>query len=335
VNIAFFSELDSSHLKASLVSKLKKHVLNFEDPASITIIFAFILFESLLELKRNLPNENSKTCFNSVIFLDNAVKSCSQSFPAKSNSHHDTEIKMQNPTNDEEEATINIPSSHDIFDKMLEEELRREEERMKSKGVSSVLNNGNKKSSEEAPLKPPPQSKKELSIHLRSDKETSKKLSTTSPQDEFTVHQLEPTRSESPTLPSEPKSASKSNRTIALEMDPIVTAEDTTPEEQLLDHPSPIDNADVMITEGDLVESDMPPVIITGKDVNNFLTPATPLSSNALFEQMLQQELDNDSQISNTEERPLWKKQVEELDSLISRFKTADPNDNLFQESGK
>ena len=76
----------------------------------------------------------------------------------------------------EEEGIVELPSSNDIFQMMLEEELRKEEERMRNK-TSKTPKKGNVISAEDRPLKLP----QKASLPQLSDDVSSTSILTTPP----------------------------------------------------------------------------------------------------------------------------------------------------------
>ncbi|EFC49596.1 predicted protein [Naegleria gruberi] len=215
---------------------------------------------------------------------------------------------------------------------MLEEELRKEEERMKNKSQKPKISSNNsdkllRPPSASTSLNPPPANisptaSVELSNFLISSKNINNFISDAPP---VNIPTEENNNSEISSPTSETIKTSSSTVKEEKNSKPSTPASDikvgTVPKKQNpINKPSPQNelNKSIPIPENNL----------------NGDSASSSQDSTTLFETLLKEELERSKQQSEGgEDKPAWAKKVDELDELITKFKTKDTNDSIFQDS--
>ncbi|KAG2373279.1 hypothetical protein C9374_012268 [Naegleria lovaniensis] len=256
-----------------------------------------------------------------------------------------------------------LPSSHDLFQKMLEEELRKEEERLKNNElqggvrVPKTKTNSSNMNFDEQPIKPIPQNSNGQSTALHSRKmkqqDPSSKVeeiqtTTTSSSAEISsstdkVQQLLPENDMTERVESSCADGLNQNETPrSFETERFETKNDDfeihiripAARKRGVADPSSTTTSNNNSEEQPL---SLPTPVMT--DVPNSVTSpfeeATPPSSNLLFENMLRKQLleENVNNSSSNDDNPAWKKKVDELEQLCTKFKQVDSTDSVFQAS--
>ncbi|KAL9647011.1 hypothetical protein ABK040_013865 [Willaertia magna] len=217
---------------------------------------------------------------------------------------------MQSPKRTEEMEEQVGPSSHDLFQKMLEEELRKEEERLAKKKNGDDIKTNTKQNKilhfDDLPLKKVPKSPLIFSPNNKEIKLRDENTEIVNTHEQFNMDE--------PIM--------KVDKIVDDNTNNAIIDKEEHSSEDLLNRSTEI------FSVGD----NQKPL----SNINEENEIKSQLSSTLLFQQMLDKELQNDNSSSKqNDDKPAWKKKVDYLEEIIDKFKVCETTDTIFNENEK